>query len=65
MTPVLVLIFGDQATTAVGTDLLYAATTKSAGTVVHHRRGTIDWRVTRRLATESIPATIFTLTLLL
>jgi uncharacterized protein len=64
MTPVLVLIFGVQATTAVGTDLLYAATTKSVGTVVHHRRGTIDWRVTQRLAIGSIPATIFTLTLL-
>jgi uncharacterized membrane protein YfcA len=64
MTPVLVLIFGVQATTAVGTDLLFAATTKTAGTVVHHRRETIDWRVTRRLATGSIPATIFTLTLL-
>ena len=63
MTPVLVLIFGVQATTAVGTDLLYAATTKSVGTVVHHRRETIDWRVTRRLATGSIPATIFTLSL--
>jgi uncharacterized membrane protein YfcA len=64
MTPVLVLIFGVQATTAVGTDLLYAATTKSVGTVVHHRRGTIDWRVTRRLAIGSIPAAIFTLSLL-
>jgi uncharacterized membrane protein YfcA len=39
MTPLLVLIFGVQATTAVGTDLLYAATTKTVGTVVHHRRG--------------------------
>jgi uncharacterized membrane protein YfcA len=64
MTPLLVLIFGVQATTAVGTDLLYAATTKTVGTVVHHRRGTIDWRVTRRVAIGSIPATIFTLTLL-
>jgi uncharacterized protein len=64
MTPLLVLIFGVQATTAVGTDLLYAAMTKSAGTVVHHRRGTIDWQVTRRLATGSIPAAILTLTVL-
>jgi uncharacterized membrane protein YfcA len=64
MTPFLVLVFDVQATTAVGTDLLYAATTKSAGTVVHHRRGTIDWRVTRRLATGSIPAAIFTLIVL-
>ena len=64
MTPILVLIFGVQATTAVGTDLLYAAVTKGGGTIVHHRRRTIDWRVTRRLATGSIPAAILTLLLL-
>ena len=64
MTPLLVLIFSVQATTAVGTDLLYAAMTKTFGTVVHHRRKTIDWRVTRRLASGSIPAAIFTLTIL-
>ena len=64
MTPLLVLIFSVQATTAVGTDLLYAAITKTFGTVVHHRRKTIDWRVTRRLASGSIPAAIFTLTIL-
>src|ERR1700746_2179398 len=64
MTPLLVLIFGVQATTAVGTDLLYAAVTKSGGTVVHHRRGTIDWRVTRRLATGSAPAAVITLAVL-
>ena len=64
MTPLLVLIFSVQATTAVGTDLLYAAITKTFGTVVHHRRKTIDWRVTRRLACGSIPAAIFTLTIL-
>jgi uncharacterized protein len=64
MTPLLVLIFGIQATVAVGTDLLYAAVTKSGGTVVHHRRGTIDWKVTRRLATGSVPAAILTLAVL-
>ena len=58
------LIFSVQATTAVGTDLLYAAITKTFGTVVHHRRKTIDWRVTRRLASGSIPAAIFTLAIL-
>ena len=56
MTPLLVLIFGVQPTIAVGTDLLYAAVTKSVGTVVHHRRGTIDWTLTRCLATGSVPA---------
>jgi hypothetical protein len=64
MTPLLMLIFGIQATTAVGTDLLYAAVTKSGGTLVHHWRGTIDWQVTRRLATASIPAAIITLAVL-
>lgn len=63
MTPLLVLIFGIHPITAVGTDLLYAAVTKT-GTLVHHRRGTIDWQVTRRLATGSIPAAIVTLIVL-
>jgi hypothetical protein len=61
MTPLLVLVFGIAPTTAVGTDLLYAAITKSNGTLVHGLNGTIDWRVTRRLAAGSIPATIVTL----
>jgi len=61
MTPLLVLVFGIAPTTAVGTDLLYAAITKSNGTLVHGLNGTIDWQVTRRLAAGSIPATIVTL----
>jgi Sulfite exporter TauE/SafE len=35
MTPLLMLFFGIHPATAVGTDLLYAAATKSAGTLVH------------------------------
>src|SRR5439155_696987 len=35
MTPLLVLLFGISPTTAVGTDLLYAAATKTVGTGVH------------------------------
>ncbi len=61
MTPLLVLVFGIAPTTAVGTDLLYAAITKSNGTLVHSLNGTIDWRVTRRLAAGSVPATLATL----
>src|SRR5277367_3098247 len=64
MTPLLVLMFGMHPITAVGTDLLYAAVTKTGGTFVHHRRGTIDWQVTRRLATGSIPAATATLIVL-
>ncbi|WP_026607617.1 sulfite exporter TauE/SafE family protein [Methylocapsa acidiphila] len=58
MTPLLVLAFGIAPTTAVGTDLLYAAITKSNGTLVHSLNGTVDWRIAGRLAAGSVPATI-------
>ena len=61
MTPLLVLLFGFHPATAVGTDLLYASATKTVGTVVHGRHGTVDWQVVRRLATGSAPAAILTL----
>ena len=56
MTPILVLLFGFKPATAVGTDLLYAAITKSGGSWVHHRHGNIDWRITGRLSLGSVPA---------
>ena len=56
MTPLLVLLFGVHPATAVGTVLLYAAITKAGGTVVHARKGHVDWQVTRLLAIGSIPA---------
>ena len=61
MTPILVLFFGFHPATAVGTDLLYASATKAVGTSVHGWRGTVDWRVVRRLATGSVPATLATI----
>jgi len=61
MTPLLMLVFGVAPATAVGTDLLYAAITKSNGTLVHALNGTIDWKITRRLAYGSVPATLATL----
>ncbi len=64
MTPLLVLLFGIHPATAVGTDLLYAAVTKSVGTAVHGFSGTVDWRLVRRLAAGSAPATAATLVLL-
>ena len=60
MTPLLVLLFGIHPATAVGTDLLYAAATKSVGTAVHGRAKSVDWRIVRRLASGSIPATALT-----
>lgn len=64
MTPLLVLLFGIHPTTAVGTDLLYAAATKSAGTLMHRARQTVDWGIVRRLAAGSIPASFATLLML-
>ncbi|MEX0950719.1 MAG: sulfite exporter TauE/SafE family protein [Gammaproteobacteria bacterium] len=64
MTPILVLGFGVQPAIAVGTDLLYAAITKSGGIFVHNRKGTIDWRIVGLLAAGSMPASIFAIFLL-
>ena len=50
MTPLLVLAVRRSSATAVGTDLLFASVTKSAGTLVHGMNKTVDWRVTGRLA---------------
>jgi hypothetical protein len=61
MTPLLILLFGIHPTTAVGTDLLYAAVTKSAGSVVHGFNRTVDWRIVGRLASGSVPMTIVTI----
>jgi uncharacterized membrane protein YfcA len=64
MTPLLILLFGIHPATAVGTDLLYAATTKTAGTLVHGFNRLIDWRVVGRLALGSVPAAAVTLWIL-
>ena len=64
MTPIMVLIFGVAPATAVGTDLWFAAITKSVGGVVHGRHGSVDWQVVRRLSCGSLPATILTLLVL-
>src|ERR1039457_749138 len=64
MTPVLILLFGIHPATAVGTDLLYAAATKTAGSVVHGLARNIEWQVVWRLATGSVPSTMATLALL-
>jgi uncharacterized membrane protein YfcA len=61
MTPLLILMFGVHPLTAVGTDLLYAALTKTAGTAIHARKGNVDWRVAGVLAAGSLPATALTI----
>jgi uncharacterized protein len=61
LTPLLILIFGVHPTTAVGTDLLFAASTKATGTIVHSAARTVDWVLVSLLAIGSAPATIATL----
>ena len=61
MTPLLILLFGIHPSTAVGTDLLYAAATKTGGSLVHGLSRSIHWRAVARLACGSIPASILTL----
>ena len=64
MTPILIVLFGVSPATAVGTDLLFAAATKTVGSLVHGFNRTIDWRVVRRLAAGSIPMTALALMVL-
>jgi uncharacterized protein len=62
MTPLLVFLFGFKASVAVGTDLLYAAITKTGGVFVHHgKHKSVDWRIVGLLAVGSIPMSILTL----
>lgn len=63
MTPIL-LWFGIAPTTAVGTDLLYAAFTKMGGIFVHHKKNNINWKITGWLSLGSVPAALATLWIL-
>ncbi len=64
MTPILVLGFNIQPAVAVGTDLLYAAITKSGGIFVHHRKGNIQWNILRLLFMGSIPASLISIVII-
>jgi uncharacterized membrane protein YfcA len=55
MTPILLLFFGVAPTTAIATDLWFAAITKVVGARVHHEAGHVDWQVVRRLWWGSLP----------
>lgn len=62
MTPLLVFLFGFKPATAVGTDLLFAALTKTSGVWVHHtKHSSVDWRIVRWLSLGSLPFAIATL----
>ena len=61
MTPLLMSVFGLTPAVAIGTDLWFAAITKSGGSWVHHKLGHVDYRVTGLLLAGSLPATVLTI----
>jgi uncharacterized protein len=58
MTPMLILVFGVTPVTAIGTDLAYAAVTKTVGGYKHWRQKTVDLRLSSWMAVGSVPAAV-------
>ena len=58
MTPLLILVFGVKPVTAIGTDLAYAAVTKTVGGYKHFRQRTVDMSLSTWMAFGSVPAAI-------
>jgi uncharacterized membrane protein YfcA len=58
MTPLLILVFGINPLTAVGTDLAYGAVTKTVGAYKHWRQRTVDFTLSTWMAVGSVPAAI-------
>jgi uncharacterized protein len=61
MTPLLIGVFRLHPALAIGTDLWFAAITKSGGAVAHQRHGHVDYHITALLLAGSIPAAVATL----
>jgi uncharacterized protein len=55
MAPILLIVFGVSPTSAIATDLWFAAITKLVVARVHHTNGNIDWQVAKRLWMGSLP----------
>lgn len=60
MTPTLIIGFGISPAIAVGTDLLYAAISKSSAVFVHHQHRNVHWPVVALLSSGSLPAALLT-----
>jgi uncharacterized membrane protein YfcA len=58
MTPMLILVFGVTPITAIGTDLAYAAVTKTVGGYKHWRQRTVDIELSSWMAIGSVPAAV-------
>ncbi|MCB5184509.1 sulfite exporter TauE/SafE family protein [Methylobacillus gramineus] len=62
MTPLLVFMFGFKPIVAVGTDLLFAALTKTGGVWVHHgKHKSVDWKIVGLMAVGSLPMSVITI----
>ena len=59
MTPMLILVFGVTPITAIGSDLAYAAVTKTVGGYKHWRQRTVDVQLSSWMAIGSVPAAVF------
>ena len=57
MTPILLLLFGQPPAVAVGTDLVFSASTKLVATASFGFSRRVDWRIVGRLVIGSVPAT--------
>jgi uncharacterized membrane protein YfcA len=58
MTPLLIIVLGTKPVVAIGTDLVYAAITKTVGGWRHFRKGTVDLGVSGWLAIGSVPGAL-------
>jgi uncharacterized protein len=58
MTPLLVIVFGINPVTAIGTDIAYSAVEKSVGGVRQFRAGNVDVPLSTRMAIGSVPAAV-------
>ena len=58
MTPMLIFLFGVKPVTAIGTDIFYAAVTKTVGGWRHLKMGTVNLKLSYWLAAGSVPAAI-------
>jgi uncharacterized protein len=58
MTPILILIFGFEPVTAVGTDLAYGAITKTVGGWRHFKQRTVNSQLSTWMAIGSVPSAV-------
>ena len=58
LAPVLILIFGVNASIAIGTDLIYSVPMKALAAITHVRQRTVDARVIKLLCAGGIPGAL-------